>query len=368
MSEPLRESRSSDSPETGSEKERSDLDWSPEELAAMNGEADAADPVAHPTPQSDVPPETEGAEGAEGAHGAEVSSSEGQGDAGDDPAAFLDTRERKESYTPEEYEKLVKQRDWFQNQSRRQGKQIETVSERVERLAGALERQAEQPPEPAPDRQDDPTGFLDHRIEEVEGKIDRTLETIEQRDQRAEMERRENAFQVASERAEKAHLQETGQTQEQYRGKLVALRKDRYQDFLDEGYEEDEAWRLLQGWEAKLITSAAQRGENPAAVMDRFFQRRGLTVEAPGTDDPKPQPKQQEEGPSTEEVIQRAKQGVKTKTPSDEAVPRGKSFKITYDSLARMSPEEMEEVLAEIEGTDRADELDLTGQTLVRLT
>lgn len=341
------------------------LGWTDDELKALTGEADAE--AAETTPLRAVPP-TDDSTSEDSGEGVPTGEAEGAAtEDADDPSKFIDTRERKESYTPEEWGRLVRQRDYFQRTNQELKDEITTVSERVEKIGDLLT--AKDAPPPA-DKADDPAGYLEEKISATDEKIDKVATSLEDKQKADELVNRQVQFEQASTYAQSAHLQATGQKPEDFVGKLQALRKDRYEDFLDEGYSEPEARNLTIGWEQTMIVNAFKRGENPAAVLDRRFTRRGLKPILPQAgqeaEGDQQQPRPGPPGPSAQEIVDRAKEGTKT-TP----VPRGegnpRSFKVTYDTLASMDPEDFEEVMSQIEGTSKEDELDMTGSTSIVL-
>lgn len=341
------------------------LDWSEDELKALSGEAD--DEAAASAPLR--PDDTDDDEGLPSRGGdADVA---GQDDsvphatAGEekDPSAFIDTRERKQSYTPEEWAQLVRQRDYFRRTSEELKTEVSTVSERVEKLAEILEEK-QAPPIPAKD--EDPAGYLDHRLTETNAKVDKIAETLTAREKQELLNQGRKQFVEATEAAEKTYLQQTGGTTEEFHGKLWAVRQDRYQDFLEEGMDEETAKQAVAVWEYQVITGAFNRGENPAAIFDRRFQRKGLKPTAPSGVPVEANGKPQRPGPTGEEIVTRAKAGAKAQSLGS-GDGNMRSFKVTYQSLAKLSPEDFNRVMKQIEGTSKEEELDLTGATSVVL-
>lgn len=343
------------------------LDWTEAERRAMTGEADEA--AAETTPLTPDPPpddgkvpESEDVKASERDPGKAATKEE-------DPAAFVDTRERKESYTPEEWGRLVRQRDYFQRTNKELKDEITTVSDRVEKLGEVLT--AKDAPEP-PSKEEDPAGYLETRISATDEKITKVAESLEKKAETEDLIRTQQQFDQAAQYAQDVHLKSTNQKPEEFEGKLIAIRQDRYADFLDEGYTDQEAFNLTIGWEHSMIDKAFKRGLNPAIVFEQRFARRGLQAIQPGQTDevdpgkPRPGTTAPKDGPTATELVTRAQEGKKT-TP----LPRGEgtpsSFKVTYASLAKLSPEEFDEVMSKIEGTSKEDELDMTGSTSVVL-
>jgi hypothetical protein len=348
-------------PGNEAEAERVDpLDWTEAERRALTGEAD--EDAAETTPLTPDAAPDDGAV-SEPEDGAAGSGDPQQAAAGtEDPGAFVDTRERKESYTPEEWGRLVRQRDYFQRTNQELKDEISTVSQRVEKLGEILTKEPEVTP---PSRAEDPAGYLDHRLTETNEKIDKVTETLEHGRERESLLDSQRQFDQAAQYAQTTHINQTGQKPEEFEAKLIAIRKDRYQDFIEEGYDDKKAYSLTVGWEHAMISGAFRRGENPASVFENRFARRGLTTQpmSDGATEPRPG---NPAGPTAEEVVTRAQEGTKTRplAPGD---GRPNSFKVTYASLAKLSPEEFNEVMTKIEGTSKEDELDMTGSTSVVL-
>lgn len=342
------------------------LDWTEAEQAAMSGKADEEMPYKQAKREAaelaaavpEEAPESEAVASDEG------DTSEPEGDDAE-AAAFLDTRERKESYTPEEWEKLVKQRDYFQRRETELTNEIGTVSERVERLAGVLEQQHQEPPPAPPPKTEDPAGYLEHKIAGVVEKVDGLAGTIEEERAAAQARAAQAAFEQASNNATAMYCEAAELTPDEFQGRLEKVREQRYEDFLEEGFDSQKALRLLAGWENQIIAAAFQRGENPAEVLDRRY-RRSFSGGPPSADAPETTATGDTNGPNPHQVIEKAKKGRKMQR-KDTEFQRGKSFTVTYDSLAKMAPDEFNEVMDQLEGTTKEDELDMTGSTSVLL-
>lgn len=191
-----------------------------------------------------------------------------------------------------------------------------------ERLTAILERMAPKPeepkPEPVPDYETDPAGWIAHTmktqgktIDEVQGEL-KTLR--EEKTQRAETDKNVSVirgimdYAINQEREFKA-------ANPDYDAASKFLLESRQEELSDLGYNEQQIIQMIQGEKLTVAAQAKEQGKNPAELVYKIAQRRGYKkadAAAPVKETPT---KAADAVPSAEEVaakLAKVKEGVQT--------------------------------------------------------
>ena len=284
-----------------------------------------------------------------------------------DPGGYEDTRERKDTYSADEYGKAVRARDYFRKSLDETHQRQRVADERLEKIQEALTvRDAE----PIPDVHEEPAEFLAHQGRKNAEKMDEVTDYIkEERQQRKEAA---EAAQYASaiNAAEQAHIAEAGIQPEEFLGQVNAVRRAKIQDVVEEeGYDEQQAttW-VLQTWEPHIVRSRMMQGQNPAKFFEGEFRRRKLTGTDPrggagATKEPVPPAVPTDEDAN----LQRIAKGQKAKKTAGGGGGRKGTTKLTYAKLAEMDQDEFNALYDKLKGTKKFDELNMGGTPSITL-
>lgn len=203
-------------------------------------------------------------------------------------------------------------------------KQLAEQRQMMEKVNGRLEVLFN-PPKEAPQREQDPVGYIDHRLEEVAKQQRQMIERQQQTDQQAQQQ------QVMQQLASRVRSAEVAfaQSNPDYQEAINHLSRARAQELAVFGLPPETIAERVGQEQANLALQWAHQGMNPAQVAYELAKARGY----------QPKAQQQAQQPSAEERIAQQQRGTSAARGLGNGGGANKG-KLTAEALANMSDEE----------------------------
>lgn len=192
----------------------------------------------------------------------------------------------------------------------------DTANKRLEDLAKRF-----QPQEKVPDPQEDPVGAITHETKTIKDK----LSEWERREQQKQEQEAAQRAQQDIERHWAASAQSFAAKQPDFPQAYDHLFKSAMEEFVEAGYDEQDAGALTQGYWRDIVNRARRDGVNPAERMYNLAKRRGFKAQ------------------KTEEKIETIASGTKATSPLASASGKAPN-RLTAELIAEMKQEDFDKL------------------------